>query len=119
MPVTVSGGARLGGTTPIKEGNLDADGSEQTLVEYAGLGKVSGYVDLSEMQGGDAIEVREYGVAVVGGAYALHASEQYGGVQALSLLHISPKPSYLSVKVTLRQFAGVFRSFPNSFTLDS
>lgn len=109
----------MGGTTPIKEGDLDADGSEQTLVEYSGLGRVSGYVDLSEMQGGDAVEVREYGVAVVGGAYALHASEQYGGVQVLPLLHISPKPSYLSVKVTLRQYAGVFRSFPNDFVLES
>lgn len=118
MPVTVSGG-RSGGTVPVKEGNLDADGSEQTVVEYAGLGRLSGYIDLSEMQAGDAVEVKEYGVALTGGAYALHASEQYGGAQALPMLHVSPKPSYVAVKVTLRQFAGVFRSYPNSFTVDA
>ena len=87
------------------------------MVEYNDVGRISGYVDLSGMQLGDIVEVKQYVIAIAGGAYALHAVEQYGDVQILPLLHISPKLSYWEVKVTLRQIAGVFRSFPYNFAL--
>jgi len=120
MVVILSGG---GGTqqgyTALSSGTLLADGLEQLVVEHSGLARLMGYIDLSAMQLGDIVEVRQYIIAIAGGAYALHALEQYGDAQVLPLLHISPKLSYWAVKVALRQMAGAFKSFPYNFVLES
>lgn len=117
MTVSLAGGAQRG-IIPLKKGNLTANGSEQTLVEYEGPSRVTGYVNLSQMQLGDGVTITEYAKTSEAGAYGRHATETYGDVQTLPLLHIVSKPGSYGLKVTLRQTAGVFRSFENAFWLE-
>lgn len=120
MVVILSGGGGTSqGFTALSSGTLLANVLEQVVVEYSGLARLMGYIDLSAMQLGDTVEVRQYVIAIAGGAYGLHALEQYNDVQILPLLHISPKLSYWSVRVTLRQMVGAFRLFPYNFALES
>lgn len=103
---------------PLSSGTLLANVLEQVVVEYSGLARLMGYIDLSAMLLGDAVEVKQYMKALTGGVYSLHASEQYNNVQTLPLLHIVPKSSYTAIKVTLRQLGGAFKSFPYNFVLE-
>lgn len=105
--------------TALSSGTLLASALEQVVVEYSGLSLLIGYIDLSAMQLGDTVEVSQYVATIAGGAYVLHAREQYNDVQPLPLLHISPKLSYWAIRVTLRQVAGIFRLFPYTFALES
>jgi hypothetical protein len=68
------------------------------------------YVDLTPMQAGDTITVKEYMVNQVLGAYVEYGSETYSGVQTIKLLHITPKPSTHGLKVTIQQTAGAMRT---------
>lgn len=122
MGVILSSG---GGTTTIKvvsgtlsklkDGNITADGSEQTLFEFMDIGRVSGYVDLGEMQAGDVIIIREYMKVEDGGAYRRYDQSDYSGLQSDPLLYIHPRETDKAIKLTLQQILGIYRSFPHSF----
>lgn len=99
----------------LKEGTLIADGSEQTLLEYMGLGKVSGYIYLDEMGAGDTIHVREY--MLEGASYLKHADEIYKDVQDNPALHVPMKETDMGIKITLQQMGGILRSFRYDFLL--
>lgn len=101
------------GLEVIKEGNLNADGTEQTLVEFTELGKMDGYVGLSNLALGDTVIIRQY--QKVYGVYQQYAEESYSGVQALPAVYITPKSGKDGVKATLQQTLGVFRAFNHCF----
>ncbi len=101
------------GVEVIKEGHLTADGSEQTLVEFTELGKMEGYVNLSNLAPGDTAVIRQY--QKVYGTYEQYAEESYSGVQALPAVYITPKSGKNGIKVTLQQTAGTMRAFTNCF----
>lgn len=101
---------------PLKSGDLTTDGSEQTLVEYAGLGKVSGYVDLSAMQLGDIVEVKQY--IMVDSSYQKYADEVYENLQTVPVIYVTPKETDKGLKVTLQQITGVLRRYHNRFILE-
>lgn len=99
----------------IKSGNLTANGTEQTLLEFEGIGKIVGYVDLSALQLGDTIIIRQYMKIVDGGSYKKYAEQPVVGVQPESLLYITPKETDVAILITLQQTTGVFKRFPHNF----
>jgi len=103
------------GLKPLKSGNLAADGSEQTLLEFTEVGRIIGYVDLGNMQAGDSVVIRQYMKIVEGGNYRKYAEETYSGILVEPLLYIHPRETDVAIKVTLQQTVGVFRNFPNNF----
>ncbi len=101
------------GIEVIKEGHLTADGTEQTLVEFTELGKMEGYVDLSNLTPGDTVILRQY--QKVSAVYRQYAEESYSGVQALPAVYITPKSGKDGIKITLQQTAGILRAFTYCF----
>ncbi len=101
------------GIEVIKEGSLTADGTEQTLVEFTELGKMEGYVNLSNLAFGDTAIIRQY--QKVYGQYQQYAEESYSGIQALPAIYITPKSGKDGVKITIKQTAGANRAFTNCF----
>ncbi len=97
----------------LEEGNgtLTADGTEQIVREYVGLGKLHAYIDLTNMVAGNSTTIRQFMKIKAAGAYAKYAEETYAGVQTLPLLHIIMKPGKFGVKVTLQQAAVVYKAY--------
>lgn len=98
----------------IKKGNIMADGTEQTILEFEDVGKVMGYIDLSNMETGDTVVMKQY-MKILNGDYKRYAREIYTGLQEDPILYIKCKETELGIKVTLQQTAGVFRSFDYNF----
>ncbi len=92
-------------------GTLTADGTEQTVREYIGTGKLHAYIDLTNMAAGDTTVIRQFMKIKAAGTYIKYAEETYTGAQTLPMLHIIMKPSKNGVKVTLQQTAGTNRSY--------
>ena len=99
----------------IKSGNLHADGTEQSLIEFTGVSTVSGYVDLSEMTLGDTVVIRQYIKLVQGVDYQKYAQETYIGQQQEPAVYITPKKSDNALKVTLQQTTGSLKNYDNNF----
>jgi len=78
-----------------------------TIIDTSGMaiaGKqhlVDGYIDLSALQSGESITVKEYMKIKSGGAYVLYAQETYTGTQDIPLLHLTTKPARYGLKVEL------------------
>ena len=104
---------------PYKSGTLKANGTEQTVVEYSGLGKIIGYIDLQNMQAGDTVVIRMYVKLKSDGNYKKYDEGTYTGVQSKPVIYIRPKESHYGVKVTLQQTAGVMREFDYNFLEES
>lgn len=111
-------------TKIIKEGELTANGSEQTVVEVIGFKNVvevmgfknvGGYIDLSAMTDDDTVVLRRYIKVSSGGEYKLHASQPYNGVQSEPLIRFPFIIGYYGIKVTLQQTSGTFKTFPYQF----
>ncbi len=92
-------------------GTLTADGTEQILRAYVGLGKLHCYIDLTNMVSGNSVTIRQYMTIKTAGSYRLYAQETYTDVQTLPLLHITMKPGKFGVKVTLQQAAVVYKTY--------
>jgi hypothetical protein len=115
MSVTITKQARI---RLLKRGKLKADDSEQVLVEFSGVGRVSGYIDASSMVGGDVITVRQYMKLNAASTYKEYAAEQYIGPLASPIIYITPKETDCCIKVTLRQTSGICKSFEYNFILE-
>ncbi len=101
------------GIEVIKEGTLNADGSEQTLVEFTELGKMEGYINLSNLALGDTAIIRQY--QKVYGEYRQYAEESYSDVQTLPAVYITQKSGKDGIKITIQQTTGTLRAFTNCF----
>ena len=103
--------------SPI-ESTVVMDGTEQVLVEQTDgvVSLLEGYVDMSNMTGGDIIVIRQYMKIKTGGDYVKYAEETYVGAQPTPLVYISAKPANIAVKVTAEQTAGVNRSLDCQFS---
>jgi len=101
----------------VTEASIAMDGTEKTLVEKTDTLQafLEGDIDLTPMQAGDTIVVRQYMKIKAGGSYAKYAEESYTGVQTLPLLHIVTKINKRSIKVTAQQTAGTNRTLDASF----
>jgi len=99
----------------LAQGTLKADGSEQTMAEFVGVGKVYGSVDLQEMQAGDTVVLRQYLKLKNGGAYKKYGEETYTGAQALPVIYFPEKATDTALKISLQQTVGILKSFDYSF----
>lgn len=100
---------------PVSEGTLAADGNEQTVVELssAGVFLLTGWIDLSELQLGDSVMIRQYGKVTSGGDYKKYAGDAYPGPITNPLLFVETRPGTHGLKLTLQQTAGPNRNFPH------
>jgi len=100
------------------EGSLLMTGVEQTLVEKTDdkSGLIEGMINLTPMAAGDTVVIREYMKTISTGAYAKYAEETYTGAQTLPLQQVLTRLSTHSIKVTIQQTAGTYRTFEYSFT---
>lgn len=102
--------------TPV-ETSIVMDGTEKILVEKTDdkMGMLDGYVDLTPMQAGDTIVIRQYMKVKAAGNYIKYAEESYSGAQTIPLLHVVTKTAKTSIKVTAQQTAGTNRTLDVQF----
>jgi len=104
--------------TPI-EGSVAMDGTEKVVVldEISGNPQrfLEGYIDLTPLDSGDTIVVRQYMKISATGDYVKYAEESYSGAQSLPLLYITTKPARYGIKITIQQTAGTNRTFTYQF----
>ena len=96
-------------------GILSANGAEQGVTEASPLMKFSGFIDLSEMEDGDKVVIRQYVRVVEGGGYKLYDETEYVGRRKDSLLYITPKVLTFGTKITFQQTEGILKNFEYSF----
>lgn len=99
----------------VKSANLTADGTEQTLLEFADVGRVMGYIDLGNMVEGDNVIIKQYMQVIEGGEHRPYADELYSGTQSPPLLYITPKETDFKIKITLQQTSGKYKVYPYNF----
>ncbi len=99
---------------PFNDGVIAADGTEQIIAEYPTPGVVilCGWVDLSALQGGETVRIREYVRLTDLGGFKVYAASDYSGVMDDPMLYIESKPSNRGIMLTVEQIAGVLRQFP-------
>lgn len=92
-------------------GTLEANGSEQTVVELTELAQLEGWIDLANMGAGDSVTIKVYAKLKVGGVYRQYDSSIYSGVQTNPALRFVGLPTKHGLKITVRQTAGTYRTF--------
>jgi len=94
---------------------ITADGTEQTVYQNDSPSKLfepkKAQIDLSNMQAGDVVIVREYYRVKSGGSYLLKDSRTFSNVQTYKVIDIDLAPCRFGVKITIEQTAGTNRSF--------
>lgn len=99
------------------EGSLLMDGSEQNVIEKTDdiAALIEGIIDLTPMQSGDTVVVREYMQVLSTGGYIKYAEETYSDVQDPPACQVLTRTSVHDVKVSLQQTGGTYRTFDYSF----
>ncbi len=93
-------------------GTLTATGAEDTIKEITAIvNKLHCFVDLTAMQAGDTIVVRQYMKIKAAGTFILYAEETYSDVQALPMLYVVTKPAKDGIRITLEQTGGTNRDY--------
>lgn len=105
-------------------GNTTADGTEQTIYSLIEADTdsvdrphlVEGVIDLSEMQAGDIVVIKE-SISIPSSPldYQVFGDHTYTGVQTEPLTHFTMKPIASAYKVTLEQTAGTYRDYKSLF----
>lgn len=98
----------------VTEGALSTDGTEQELIVDSVLSHLFGFIDLSEMTGGDTVVIRQY--VDLDGGYKVYADETYSGIQSQPAVYITPTGSNSKVKITFEQTAGSYKQFAYQFS---
>ena len=103
--------------THLGSGTFKTSPTEETIFEYTRTEPftISGYVNLKNMEEGDAIILREYVKLTVDDEYALYAEETYIGTQEQPLVKIKKLPAMRGVKVTIQQTSGTPKYVPWEF----
>ncbi|MCC6051324.1 MAG: hypothetical protein LM580_11480, partial [Thermofilum sp.] len=80
---------------------------------------VEGYIDVSQLQTDDALEIREY-IAVDGTNYQLFLRTTLNGPVSEPVIRFHAKTFIflMKYKVTIVQTSGTIRSFPYGFVLE-
>ena len=88
-------------------------GSETTLTTDTGNATFYYEVDITNLAGGDVVELRIYTMTLNGGTLRLAWKSTYGPIPPIQDIAPSPpQPSDQSIRVSLKQVAGSPRTFP-------
>lgn len=114
MPVVISSKGRYTGAAVVDKLN-----EEVTVVElgpFTDDWMVEGYIDVSQLEGGDELEIREY-IALDGAGYELFLAGTVSGPasEPVVRLHTKTLLSGMKYKVTVVQTSGTPRSIPYYF----
>jgi hypothetical protein len=117
MPVVVASKSRFYGTVTPSDLNV-----EMTVVEVGAQSDdyiVEGYIDVSQLQTGDALEIREY-IAVDGSNYQLFLRTTLSDPVSEPVIRFHAKTFVflMKYKVTVVQTSGALRSLPYGFVLE-
>lgn len=117
MPVVVTAKYRYSGS--ITPANLN---EETTVLEVAGQSDdymVEGYLDISSLGSGDAVEVREY-ISVDGVDYKVFTVFVKSPPIDAPVIRFHTKTLLYNMKykVTVKQTSGTLRSFPYAFVVE-
>jgi hypothetical protein len=99
------------------EDSIVMDGTELKLVEKDDdkMGLLEGYIDLTPMEAGDTIVIRQFIRVKTGGEYVQYNEETYSDAQSSPLLHVVTKAAKTAIKVTAEQTAGTNRTLDVQF----
>lgn len=91
--------------------------TEVNLVEKTDnkIGILDGLIDLSTMEAGDTITIRQAMQIKTAGDYVTYAEETYSGVQTVPLLAVITRTAKDKVKITAEQTAGTVRTLDVQF----
>ena len=93
-------------------GTLTATGAEDTIKEIlTTINKLHCFIDLTAMQAGDTIVVRQYMTIKSAGSPIKYAEETFSDVQTLPMLYVVTKPARYGIKITLEQTLGTNRDY--------
>jgi hypothetical protein len=104
--------------SPI-EGEVTMDGEEKIIIEVRSptgtLRTLEGYIDLSPMESGDIIIIRQYIKLRPDEDYRKHAEEIYMDEQPLTLLYIHRRLVKYGAIITAQQTAGTYKTLKYQF----
>lgn len=103
--------AKIQNFTEDSLGTLTATGTEDDIRESTVEGKLHCFVDLTAMQAGDTIVIRQYMKIKAAGSYVKYAEETFSDVQSLPMLYVVTKPSKHGIRISLEQTAGTNRDY--------
>lgn len=117
MPIIVKTKTSKTGTVTPSDLNV-----ETTVFEITAQGDdylVEGYIDLSALQSGDQVVIKEY-IAVDGTNYRLFSQVTLDGPVSEPIIRFHTKMfvSTMKYKVTITQTQGTVRSFPYGYILE-
>lgn len=93
-------------------GTLSATGAEDTVKQIDDtVNQLHCFIDLTLMQAGDTVVVRQYMKVKSGGTFVKYAEETYSDAQTLPMLYVVTKPANYGIKITLEQTAGTNRDY--------
>ena len=95
--------------TSIISSSITMTGAEQILLEQPDgiISRISGYIDLTNLAGGDTVIIRMYLRVISGGAWRLYHQDEYNGPVAPAVVHVVERPENHGLRLTLQQTAGV------------
>lgn len=94
--------------------NLALD-TEETILEMVGLGEISGWVSLKNMEKDDVVIINSYAKIEPRSDFELHESSSYENAQKESSLRFLNFVGCYGIKITLTQTAGTPRIYPYLF----
>jgi hypothetical protein len=116
MPYVIINKTRYIGTA--SPSSLNVETSVVSISPQSDDYVVEGYINLSQLQTGDYVTIREY-IALDGTNYYTYITASYAAPVADPIIRFHSKtlPYNAAYKVTVTQTAGTLRSFPYSFIL--
>lgn len=104
------------GTTVLAQGTISADGTEQDILDSSSVGRISGWLSLSNMQAGDTLVVKLY--EYIEGNKTLYDSGTYSGAQSSPAIYFPQKVSASRMVISIEQTAGTNRDYDYEFDLE-
>jgi len=100
---------------PHAEGKVSANATEKSITEANSIITLSGIIDLSPMEAGDEVLIRQYMKTHKGGDYKQYAQQTFQGAPISPLVYITPKTIRYGGKITIQQTQGPPKEFEYFF----
>jgi hypothetical protein len=105
------------GFSVITQGTVQANGTEQNILDTDEQGEINGWINLFPMQLGDIIILREY--SYIQGVRSLYKAETYKDIQTEPAIYVTLKTSLDRLVFTLQQTAGPFKAYAFEFDIEN